>query len=47
MKIPLIRPDLPALDAVAGEFGEILTTGQITNNGRYVRQFEKIGRAHV
>lgn len=40
MKIPLIRPDLPALDAVAGEFGEILTTGQITNNGRYVRQFE-------
>lgn len=40
MKIPLIRPDLPALDDVAGEFGEILKTGHITNNGRYVREFE-------
>lgn len=47
MKIPLIRPDLPALDDVAGEFGEILKTGHITNNGRYVREFENEVTAYL
>jgi dTDP-4-amino-4,6-dideoxygalactose transaminase len=40
MKLPLIKPDLPALDAVSGQFEEILCNGRITNFGRYVQQFE-------
>jgi dTDP-4-amino-4,6-dideoxygalactose transaminase len=40
MKLPLIKPDLPAFDAVSGQFEEILCNGRITNFGRYVQQFE-------
>jgi dTDP-4-amino-4,6-dideoxygalactose transaminase len=47
MKIPLIRPDLPALGDIAGEFGQILTTGHITNNGPYVRAFERETAAYL
>ena len=40
MKIPLIKPDLPAFDEVREPFEEILANGRITNFGRYVTQFE-------
>jgi dTDP-4-amino-4,6-dideoxygalactose transaminase len=40
MKIPLIKPDLPPLDAVRAPFEEILSNGRITNFGKYVQQFE-------
>ena len=39
--IPLIKPDLPAFEAVEGAFREILANGKITNFGKYVGQFEK------
>jgi dTDP-4-amino-4,6-dideoxygalactose transaminase len=38
--IPLIRPDLPSLDEVAGPFREILENGRVTNFGKYVATFE-------
>jgi dTDP-4-amino-4,6-dideoxygalactose transaminase len=40
MKIPLIRPDLPALDDLKEEFAEILGNGKITNFGKYATRFE-------
>jgi dTDP-4-amino-4,6-dideoxygalactose transaminase len=40
MHIPLIRPDLPALEEVQEQFAEILANGRITNFGKYVNQFE-------
>ena len=38
--IPLIKPDLPDLDAIRPAFEEILANGRITNFGRYVKAFE-------
>jgi dTDP-4-amino-4,6-dideoxygalactose transaminase len=40
MRVPLIKPDLPKLDEVAGAFCEILDNGRITNFGRHVTAFE-------
>jgi dTDP-4-amino-4,6-dideoxygalactose transaminase len=40
MHIPLIKPDLPSLDDVRTPFEEILSTGRVTNFGKYVREFE-------
>jgi dTDP-4-amino-4,6-dideoxygalactose transaminase len=40
MKIPLIKPDLPAFEEVREPFEEILANGRITNFGKYVGQFE-------
>src|SRR5579863_7113625 len=40
MKVPLIKPDLPAFDEVRESFEEILLNGRITNFGKYVNQFE-------
>src|SRR5882762_3481061 len=39
--IPLIKPDLPPLEAVEAEFREILGNGKITNFGKYVTAFER------
>src|SRR5215469_5059753 len=47
MKIPLIKPDLPPLDAVRAPFEEILSNGRITNFGRYVQQFESETAAYL
>ncbi len=47
MKIPLIKPDLPAFDEVRGPFEEILANGRITNFGRYVNQFETEAGAYL
>src|SRR5438128_1924630 len=41
MQIPLIKPDLPAFEAVEGPFREILANGKITNFAKYVSHFEK------
>lgn len=38
--IPLIKPDLPTLEEIAGPLTEILGTGRVTNFGKYVQQFE-------
>lgn len=39
--VPLIKADLPPLEALEGPFREILANGRITNFGRYVQQLEK------
>jgi dTDP-4-amino-4,6-dideoxygalactose transaminase len=41
MKVPLIKPDLPSFDTLAGPFAEILGNGRITNFGRYMTAFEQ------
>jgi dTDP-4-amino-4,6-dideoxygalactose transaminase len=40
MNVPLIKPDLPALDDIADRFREILDNGRVTNFGKYVAAFE-------
>lgn len=40
MRIPLIKPDLPAFDDLREPFEEIINSGQLTNFGKYVEQFE-------
>lgn len=40
MRVPLVKPDLPAFEAVEGAFREILGNGKITNFGKYVSAFE-------
>ena len=45
--IPLIKPDLPSLEQVAGPFREILENGKITNFSRYVTQFEEESSAYL
>ncbi len=40
-RIPLIKPDLPQLEEVADSFREVLSSGKITNFGKYVSAFEK------
>jgi len=41
MQIPLIKPDIPSLEAVESQFREILDNGRITNFGKYVAEFER------
>jgi dTDP-4-amino-4,6-dideoxygalactose transaminase len=41
LQIPLIKPDLPALEDIAGPLREILSNGKITNFSKYVTQFEE------
>jgi dTDP-4-amino-4,6-dideoxygalactose transaminase len=38
--IPLIKADLPPMEAVEDAFREILANGRVTNFGRYLQQFE-------
>jgi dTDP-4-amino-4,6-dideoxygalactose transaminase len=40
MRIPLIKPDLPALEDIRESLEEILDNGRITNFGKYMQQFE-------
>ncbi|MBI1748348.1 MAG: DegT/DnrJ/EryC1/StrS family aminotransferase [Acidobacteria bacterium] len=40
MKVPLIKPDLPAFHEIEGPFREVLESGKITNFGQFVTQFE-------
>ena len=39
-EIPINRPTLPTIDQVSGSIGEILESGQVTNN-RFVRELEE------
>jgi len=39
--VPLIKPDLPPLEAIQESLREILGNGRITNFGRFVREFEQ------
>lgn len=39
-RIPLIKADLPSLNEVQSQFGEILESGKITNFGKHVTEFE-------
>jgi dTDP-4-amino-4,6-dideoxygalactose transaminase len=41
MGVPLIKPDLPPLEALESQFREVLASGRVTNFGRYVQQFER------
>ena len=45
--IPLIKADLPPLEALEQPFREILSTGRVTNFGRYVQQLEKDAGAYL
>ena len=38
--VPLIRADLPTLDEVSAEFKEILSSGRISNFGKYLTRLE-------
>src|SRR6185369_652775 len=38
--IPLIKADMPPMEAVQDAFKEILGNGRVTNFGRYLQQFE-------
>lgn len=38
--LPIVRPTFPPLEAIADRFSECLRTGQVTNSGRYVEEFE-------
>jgi len=38
--IPLIKADMPPMEAVQDAFREILGNGRVTNFGRYLQQFE-------
>jgi len=40
-RIPLIKTDLPPLEAVEAQFREILANGRVTNFGPYVQRFEE------
>jgi dTDP-4-amino-4,6-dideoxygalactose transaminase len=47
MRVPLIKPDLPTLEQVAGPFGEILANGRITNFGKYATALEAEAQAYL
>jgi dTDP-4-amino-4,6-dideoxygalactose transaminase len=47
MQVPLIRPDLPALEDVRDQFAEILNNGRVTNFGRYTTELENGAAAYV
>jgi dTDP-4-amino-4,6-dideoxygalactose transaminase len=47
MRVPLIRPDLPALEDIAGRLAEILDNGKITNFGKYATEFETSAATYV
>ncbi len=38
--LPIVRPTFPPLESIAERFAECLRTGQVTNGGRYVEEFE-------
>jgi len=38
--LPIVRPTFPPLEAISERFAECLRTGQVTNGGRYVEEFE-------
>lgn len=40
-RYPIVRPQFPTLWQIAKPFEEALRTGQVTNNGRYVQEFER------
>lgn len=41
MNINIVKPFLPTIDEIADEFSEMLRTGLVTNNSKYVRTFEE------
>jgi dTDP-4-amino-4,6-dideoxygalactose transaminase len=47
VRIPLIKPDLPDFDLVAGPLREVLESGRITNFGRYVQELEAEAGAYL
>ncbi|HYN10663.1 MAG TPA: DegT/DnrJ/EryC1/StrS family aminotransferase [Vicinamibacterales bacterium] len=46
-RIPLIKADLPPLESLEASFREILSSGRVTNFGRYVQQFEAEAGAYL
>lgn len=46
-RVPLIKPDLPAYEEVEDAFREIMSSGRITNFGKYVAQFEEESAAFL
>jgi len=41
LKINIVRPILPKLQNINSEFDKCLKSGQVTNNGKNVKKFEK------
>jgi len=39
--LEIVRPRLPPLEAIADKFNRVLTSGQVTNNGPWVVEFER------
>lgn len=47
MKINIVRPILPKLQNIKSEFDKCLKSGQVTNNGKNVKKFEKNLKKHL
>jgi len=45
--IPLIRADLPPLEAIEAQLREVLSSGRVTNFGPYVQQLERDAGAYL
>jgi dTDP-4-amino-4,6-dideoxygalactose transaminase len=43
----IVRPTLPPMDTVRERLAEVLSTGRVTNDSRYVREFEERLRHYV
>ncbi len=40
--LPIVRPMIPPLDAIEGRLAQAMASGQLTNNGRHVRELEEL-----
>jgi len=47
MTVPLVKADLPTFDTLEGPFREILSSGKITNFGKYVTGFESAAARYL
>jgi dTDP-4-amino-4,6-dideoxygalactose transaminase len=45
--VPLVKPDLPTLEDIREPLAEVLTSGRITNFGKYVQEFERETGAYL
>jgi dTDP-4-amino-4,6-dideoxygalactose transaminase len=47
MRVPLFKPDLPAFEAIEGDFRSILTSGRLSNFGECVGRFEAAASTYL
>ncbi len=47
MKVPIIKPDLPNFERIKERFEEVLSSGKVTNFGKYVTEFENLAEEYL